>query len=197
MKYLYQLLAILIMWLLLFCSCATKKHLVKSAIVTANTDKSSIASVSSSSDKISSETNSKDSSITIPQKFVSGRLRLQDLKPLYRSDGVAVPQIFEVKEKGLSSRITVFGDSSIEHSATSDSMILVIKNLVTRLEKVERNHYKNFEKKEIQKKEESITYYEFFKKTGSFLWSKWLWIVGFIVLIFLDSIIKFFKRKIS
>ena len=185
------------MWLPLFCSCATKKRFINSSIVTANTDKSSIASVTAAKEISSQKIQIRDTSIKVPYRYISGLVKLSDLKPLYRADGVAVPQTFQVKNKGLTSKLTVNPDSSIEHSAESDSMVLVIKNLVSRLETAEKYYYSKSDSTAIKDSVTEISYYEFFKKSGSFLLSKWLWIVGIIVLIFLDSIIKFFKRKIS
>lgn len=199
MKYLYDITFLLLLsWLLLLSeSCATKKRFINSSIVTANTDKNTIASVRAAKEISSQQIQIRDTSITVPHRYISGLVKLSDLKPLYRADGVAVPQSFEVKSKGLTSKLTVNPDSSIEHSAESDSMVLVIKNLVSRLETAEKYYYNKFDSTSSQSSVTEISYYEFFKKSGSFLLSKWLWIVGIIVLIFLESIIKFFKRKIS
>ena len=194
MKYLFYLLFALLFAMALCSGCATKKRIIKSSVYSSESQNTNIATHREASEKISEKTTIKDTSISIPANHVSGIVKIADLRPLYTPEGKPMARTFEVKNKGLSSKITVLPDSSIEQSASQDSINIVIKNLVDKVTRLESKEASSSDSSKVTKKIEVMSYSEVLKKSGNWLLRNWLLVVGFIALVYIDSLIAPFKR---
>ena len=123
-----NLLLIVFLFGMMFVGCRT----VKKTNITKKTDSSFVSNTEKVNSKVETNTNTqiKDSAIGIAGASVSGKLKGDDLKPVYNEKGEAKPNKNTIKGKGVNIDVTANTDGSIDVSANCDSQTIIIKGLI-------------------------------------------------------------------
>jgi len=176
--------------ILLLSACAPVKKTESS-----NTAKQEVTSRrdslnTSSGTSTNTFTQKKDSTIGIPKKTVTHDFTPEDLQPVYTKEGKAVPRTFVKDSAGISMKVTVHPDGSVNMQCKADSFALVIRSLDSTVTEI-RDSVSYWKDAYFSKNETSNTHKETVKVYDLMFYLKWVLIIGGVVAIVILIIKRF------
>lgn len=134
MKYLYQLIGILVLWLLLFCSCSTVR---KKSFSSVESD-SSTSFVNSYSEQ-GHFLQLRDTLIPFSYKSVGRTFTAAQLQPLFTAQGKPTERTYRIDTNGLRATITAMIDGSISVQCEADSYKVLVQNMMREIQYLRSN----------------------------------------------------------